>query len=107
METINARSLKIIELYQCIFQEASRVGAFEIEIHHHYTRETSSIFIPRVNHDYAQKHIRHNLIQIINDTPNIIVDKIHTHSLRGFLNYIKVFIFGNYEDHCHVSNCKH
>ena len=34
-----------------------------------------------------------------------IIDKIHTHSLRGFLNYIKVFIFGNYEDHCHVSNC--
>ena len=67
--------------------------------------ETSSIFIPRVNHAYAQKHIRHNLIQTINNTPNNIIDKIHTHSLRGFLNYIKVFIFGNYEDHCHVSNC--
>ena len=74
-------------------------------IHHHYTRETSSIFIPRVNHAYAKKHIRHNLIQTINDTPNIIIEKIHTHSLRGFLNYIKVFMFGNYEDHCHVSNC--
>ena len=44
-------------------------------------------------------NIRHNLIQTINNTPNNIIDKIHTHSLRGFLNYIKVFIFGNYEDH--------
>ena len=85
------------------FQHFSYIHNFEI--HHHYTRETSSIFIPRVNHAYAQKHIRHNLIQTINNTPNNIIDKIHTHSLRGFLNYIKVFIFGNYEDHCHVSNC--
>ena len=85
------------------FQNFSYIHNFEI--HHHYTRETSSIFIPRVNHAYAQKHIRHNLIQTINNTPNNIIDKIHTHSLRGFLNYIKVFIFGNYEDHCHVSNC--
>ena len=49
--------------------------------------------------------IRHNLIQTINNTPNIIIDKMHTHNLRGFLNNIKVSIFGNYEDHCHVSNC--
>ena len=80
------------------FQHFSYIHNFEI--HHHYTRETSSIFIPRVNHAYAQKHIRHNLIQTINNTPTNIIDKIHTHSLRGFLNYIKVFIFGNYEDHC-------
>ena len=74
-------------------------------IHHHFTRETSSICIPRVNHAYAQNHIRHNLIQTINNIPNIIIDKFHIHSLRGFLNYINVFIFGNYEDHCHISNC--
>ena len=72
------------------FQHFSYIHNFEI--HHHYTRETTSIFIPRVNHAYAQKHIRHNLIQTINNTPNNIIDKIHTHSLRGFLNYIKVFI---------------
>ena len=85
------------------FQHFSYIHTFEI--HHHLSRKTSSIFIPRVNHAYAQKHIRHNLIQTINNTPNIIIDKIHTHSLRGFLNYIKVFIFGNYEVHCNVSNC--
>ena len=60
------------------FQHFSYIHNFEI--HHHYTRETSSIFIPRVNHAYAQKHIRHNLIQTINNTPNNIIDKIHTHT---------------------------
>ena len=54
------------------FQHFSYIHNFEI--HHHYTRETSSIFIPRVNHAYAQKHIRHNLIQTINNTPNNIID---------------------------------
>ena len=38
-------------------------------------------------------------------TPNINIDKIHTHSLHGFLNDIKVFISGNCEDHSHFSNC--
>ncbi len=88
--------------YRNIFNTSLTYTIFEI--HHHYTRKTSSIFIPRVNHAYAQNHIRHNLIQTINNTPNSIIDKIHTHSLRGFLNYINVFIFGNYEDHCHISN---
>ena len=61
-------------------------------IHHHYTRETSSIFIPRVNHAYAQKHIRHYL-QTIN-TPNIIIVKTHSHtcSLRGFLKSLFLVI---------------
>ena len=58
------------------FQHFSYIHNFEI--HHHYTRETSSIFIPRVNHAYAQKHIRHNLIQTINNTPNnILIKSIH------------------------------
>ena len=63
------------------FQHFSYIHNFEI--HHHYTRETSSIFIPRVNllnYAYAHKHIRHNLIQTINNTPNIIIYKIHTHT---------------------------
>ena len=68
------------------FQHFSYIHNFEI--HHHYTRKTSSIFIPRVNHAYAQKDIRHNLIQTINNTPNIISLIKHIHSLRGFLNYI-------------------
>ena len=73
---------------QKYFQHFSYIHNFEI--HRYYTtRETSSVFIPRVNHGYVQKHIRHNLLQTINDTPNIINDKIHTHSLRRFLNYIK------------------
>ncbi len=62
------------------FQQFSYIHNFDI--HHHYTRETSSIFIPRVNHAYAQKHIRHNLILTINNTPHIIIDKIHTQSAR-------------------------
>ena len=37
------------------FQQFSYIHNFDI--HHHYTRETSSIFIPRVNHAYAQKHM--------------------------------------------------
>ena len=35
----------------------------------------------------------------------LVIDKTLTHSLRGFVNYIKVLICGTYEDHSHVLNC--
>ena len=37
--------------------------------------------------------MQHKQKQKINNTANIIIDKIHTHSLRGFLNYINIFMF--------------
>ena len=42
---------------------------------------------------------------IVNDTPHIILDKIDTHSLNGFTNYVKLFLLQTYQDTCTVPNC--
>ena len=60
-------------------------------VHQHNTRASMNLFTPRVNHEFAKKGIRHCIIKTVNDTPALIKDKIHTHSLQGFSIYIKKY----------------
>ena len=38
----------------------------------------------RCSHVFAQKSLKLNITNIVNGTPDIILDKIDTHSLNGF-----------------------
>ena len=40
----------------------------------------------RCIHVFAQKSLKLNITNIVNDTPHIILEKIDTHSLNGFTN---------------------
>ena len=51
------------------------------------------------------KCLKYNLPHIINDTPEIVVEKIYTHSLRGFTTYAKQFLIQKYTDTCEIPNC--
>ena len=59
-----------------------------VNIHFHDTRTSSKIHTVRAKHEFAKKCLKYNLSHIINDTPAIVVEKIHTHSLRGFATYV-------------------
>ena len=74
-------------------------------IHIHDTRTSSKIHTARSNHEFAKKCLKYNLPHIINDTPEIVVEKIYTHSLRGFTTYAKQFLIQKYTDTCAIPNC--
>ena len=38
------------------------------------------------------------MTNIVNDTPHIILEKIDTHSLNGFTNYVKLFLLQTYQE---------
>ena len=76
-----------------------------INIHFHDTRTSSKIHTVRAKHEFAKKCLKYNLSHIINDTPAIVVEKIHTHSLRGFATYAKQFLIQKYTDTCAIQNC--
>ena len=44
-------------------------------------------------------------IDIINNTPNTIIDKIFTHSLFGFTTYGKMQILNTYNRDCSILGC--
>jgi hypothetical protein len=73
-------------------------------IHTHNTRRRQ-VILPRVNHTFAKTCLRYTLIQLINDTPAIVLDKSQTHSFKGFSLYVKKFFLNQYPISCHLANC--
>ena len=51
--------------------------------------------------------IRHKLPALINENylPAIVMDKLDTHSLKGFTLYAKKYTIDNYSSACNVNNC--
>ena len=60
--------------------------------------------IPKFKHEFARKSFHYNLINIINNTP-AIKDKACTHSIQGFVNYIKKYSIQPYNDVCLIDTC--
>ena len=73
-----------------------------INIHNYNTRVKDNIHTFRAMHKFAIKCLRHSLSHTIDDA---IKNKVYTHSLRGFIIYIKTCLVNNYSDICTISNC--
>ena len=75
-------------------------------IHNINTRGQHNIHTTRVQHEFAKHSLRYTLPRTINNTPNIILNKIYTHSLHGFATYIKNFFIQTYNIvPCTIINC--
>ena len=75
------------------------------DIHQHNTRNKCSLLVPKVKHEFAKMTIRYDIPHLMNKSPSLILDKIHTHCLGGFSSYIKKCMINNYSDTCSLSNC--
>ena len=74
-------------------------------IHNYNTRRRCNMFITRTSRLYTTQGIRHQLVHVLNDTPDSIKTKVNTHSFQGFSTYIKRYYIGKYETECHIQNC--
>jgi hypothetical protein len=74
-------------------------------IHGHNTRSANIFHIPRVKHEFAKNSIQYTIPVAYNTCPLQIRDKIYTHSISGFMKYIKMHIINNYEPNCTIRNC--
>ncbi len=61
---------------------------YNLETHQHNTHIEQNIQVGRTVHEYAKKCIQYDLPVLVNSSPKEILDKIDTHSLRGFAGYI-------------------
>ena len=74
------------------------------EIHEHDTRANS--FPPPVPRLHCVRRcIRNYISSIINSTPTNVIEKVHTHSLKGFSQYAKNHYLSNYSTTCTLENC--
>ena len=66
---------------------------------------TLEIINKKVNHVFATKCISHNIPNLINQLPNEIRDKFHTHSFSGFVLYTRKYFIKMYQPQCFIENC--
>ena len=76
------------------------------DIHQYNTRQRNNLLVPNIQHEFARKCIRNQIYVLLNNSPKTIVDKINTHSLKGFSTYIKKYLIDGYKlGPCTVYNC--
>ena len=78
-----------------------------ISIHNiHYDMRPRNVFpTPYCRTRQAEHRIRYRLPHLLNSTPECILNKVYTHSCKGFTNYIKIFYLHEYSDICEIRNC--
>ena len=75
------------------------------DVHKHDTRNKHELYTYRIKHEFAKKCLRHNLPLILNNNPHTVKDKISTHSMQGFVQYVKHHLLRSYRETCTISNC--
>ena len=68
-------------------------------------RHRFSLLFPRFRHEYFRQNLRYSIVNTINNAPITYLEKVHTHSLKGFRNYIKNDIISKYPEVCLIPNC--
>ena len=73
---------------------------------HQYATRQQNIPLPNTpSRASSQNSIRYYIPKVLDTMPNIIKDKLHTHSFQGFSRYLKMYLVNNYEIDCHLPNC--
>ena len=67
-----------------------------VNIYLHDTRKSKNIHTAKSKHEFTKQCLKYNLPFIINNTYDIVKEKIYTHSLRGFTIYAKNFHLQTY-----------
>ena len=78
---------------------------FKYEVHGHDTRDKNKIYTYQIKHDFAKKCLRHNLPLLLNNLPEIVKEKLMSHSNQAFVNYAKLYFLQSYEVICTRQNC--
>ena len=73
--------------------------------HAHNTRHNDRIPSNYTRLHMSQNCVRNYVSKIIAKTPANIIEKINTHSLQGFANYIKKDYIASYVEICSIENC--
>ena len=94
----NERLVRVVqtETLQCVPRSS---------IHDHDTRNASQIDTVYTRTHMAAKCIRSQLPLVLNDTPEVILNKINTHSIQGFSFFVKQYYLSKYTTRCHEIAC--
>lgn len=73
--------------------------------HNYTTRHSKKLRIPAVSHVFATKSMSYRYPITFNEMNIAFKEKISTHSLNGFVSYVKHKLIESYESICSIPNC--
>ena len=74
-------------------------------VHPYNIRQRDKLCTNKTKRKFADNIIRYVIITTVNSTPANIIEKIWTHSLDGFSNYIKTMCLQAYSLECSITDC--
>jgi hypothetical protein len=74
-------------------------------IHGYNTRNRSALHLFQYHYQTTGKCVRFHIPNYINNLPANVKDKIDTHSLNGFVKYMKMYLIESYNQVCQKQNC--
>jgi hypothetical protein len=75
------------------------------ESHTYNTRHRQNLLFPKINHEFARKCLRYNLVNTINNSDINTYNKITTHSIKTVSSHIKNLKLDSYKIICNIANC--
>ena len=75
------------------------------DLHSYQTRSRFMLQINKTRTKLAETSIRYTLPKLVNDTTSVILEKNFSHSLQGFISYIKQYYISLYSFNCNIDNC--
>ena len=78
---------------------------FKHEVRSHDTRDKPKIYAYKVKHPFAQKCLRYSLPLLLNKVPEIVKEKLISHSTQGFAKYVKLYFLQSYQVTCTILGC--
>ena len=73
---------------------------------HSYSTRNRNVPRPQIpTHNRTANRTRFYIPSVLEAVPNLIKEKVHTHSYSGFSKYLKTFFIGQYSETCNVTNC--
>ena len=76
-----------------------------VNLHNYNTRTIRTLHTFKTKHEFAKKILKYNIPHTINDTPQIVTEKVLTHSMHGFSLYVKKYLLHKYNNNCIVRDC--
>ena len=75
---------------------------FKHEVHSHDTRDNNKLYTSKVKHVFAHKCLRYSLPLLLNNLPEIVKEKLISHSSQGFAKYVKLYFLQSYQVACTI-----
>ena len=75
------------------------------DYHTYSTRMGQQLSIPQFRHEGFRRTLRYCIVNTVNSASPCIINKISTHSFRGYSNYCKTKFLSIYSNQCLIPNC--